>query len=75
MTTPHGRVVIALLLMVLALSLMGCATSSPPPQVQPPAIPQPPAELMISPEPGLWLDSARQLFLNWRKLLTPANPA
>lgn len=74
MTTPQGRAVIALLLILLVASLMACATPSAPP-IQPPALPKPPAELMEDPQPGLWSDTVRSLFLQWQKLLTPVNPA
>jgi hypothetical protein len=43
--------------------------------VTPPKTPPPPPELMTPPEPGSWSDAVRQLFNDWQKLLTPANPA
>lgn len=75
MTTPQGRTVIALLLIVLVLSLAACATPSAPPKVQPPQLPRPPAILMEPPEPGLWSDLVQELLLRWRQSLTRANPA
>ena len=62
------------LLLALALSFIGCATQSPSPRVAPPAIPQPPPALMISPEPGTYSDAVQRLFNSWRLLLTPSKP-
>jgi len=62
------------MLTALVLLLQGCSTL-PAPVVTPPKIPPPPEALMTPPEPGQWLDSARQLFLKWQKLLTPQKDA
>ena len=76
MDTRNNAAPTLLLLLVLALSSTGCATRlpAPPSQVQPPRVQPPAAELMEPPEPGSWSDSVRQRLLQWRKLLTPANP-
>jgi hypothetical protein len=64
------------LLTLLAASLTSCAAQSPPPlQIQPPALPAVPADLMEPPEPGTWSDSVRELLSRWRKLLTGAKVA
>ena len=60
--------------LLLLLVLTGCAASSPPLIVPPAKIPPAPAELMISPEPGKWSDSAQKLFKSWLILLTPGKP-
>lgn len=63
-----------LLPLVLATSLAGCATPSPP-LVRPPAIPQPPAELMLPDDSQRWLPSVEQLFRRWLLMLRTAEPA
>lgn len=66
----------AVLLLVLALSLTGCATQWVQPKpVQPVRLPPPPAELMQPPSSGSWSESVQQLFRRWQKLLTPGTPA
>lgn len=55
--------------LLLALSLSGCATSSPP-VVQPPQIPPPPSELMQEPSKDSYSERVRQLLLQWQKMLT-----
>lgn len=60
-----------LLLLALALSLAGCATSSPPLVVKPPQIPPPPPELMQPPLPsGQSSASVQELLSRWRQMLT-----
>lgn len=56
-------------LLVLALSLAGCATSSPP-VVPPPKLPPPPSELMLEPLKGSYSERVHQLLLEWQKMLT-----
>ena len=58
-----------LLPLVLALSLAGCATSSPP-VVQPPQIPPPPPGLMQEPSKVNYSERVRALLLQWQKMLT-----
>ena len=61
-------------LLVLVMLLVSCSAQLPV-QTAPPVRPEPPSELMTPPTPGLWSDSARQLFNKWLKLLTPAKDA
>lgn len=65
------------LLLMLALSLSGCAWRSAPqapPAVEPPRLPAPPAALMESP-PQPWLPRVQGSLSQWRQTLTPAAPA
>ena len=65
-----------LMLIALALSLIGCATSSPPPAAVCPANPPPPA--LSEPMPAqTYSASAQQRISTWRQSLTatPATPA
>ncbi len=56
-------------LLVLVLSLAGCATSSPP-VVPPPKLPPPPSELMVDPPRPNYSERVHQLLLEWQKMLT-----
>ena len=57
--------------LVLSLSLIGCATPSPPPQVvQPPQIPPPPAELLEPPDlSSTYSELVQRLLQTWRQKL------
>lgn len=64
------RDALRLLPLALSLSLIGCATRSPPAAVQPAKIPPPPAELMQPAGPsGKYSESVEKLFLEWRERL------
>ncbi len=69
MQTTNARRLLPLL--VLGLSLTGCAVKSlAPPAPVPIVIPPPPVELMREPWSGSYSDSVQQLLLEWRKTLT-----
>ena len=63
-----------LLPLVLSLSLIGCATSSPPQQpavVQPAQIPPPPPEIMVEPDLSQsYSEIVQRLLSIWRQKLT-----
>lgn len=61
-----------LLPLLLSLTLIGCATPSPPPQVVKPAeIPAPPAELLEPPDLSQsYSDIVRKLLQTWQQKLT-----
>lgn len=70
-----GPAALRLMLLALATSWSGCASTLPPPNppIDPAAgLPLPAPDLMTPPKPGLWSESARQLFRRWQRLLTPA---
>ena len=72
----HALRLPAAMLMLLALSLIGCATPSPQPVVVCPANPPPPA--LSEPMPReTYSASAQRLISTWRQSLTvtPATPA
>lgn len=68
---PNSRNGRLLPLLVLSLSLVGCATSSPVPTViRPVVIPAPPSELMAEPDLSeSYSDSVQRLLLEWRQKL------
>lgn len=69
MQTTNARRLLPLL--VLGLSLTGCAVKSPSlPALVPIVIPPPPSELMEEPWSGSYSNSVQQLLLEWRKTLT-----
>lgn len=77
MHTPTTSRPHALLLLVLLMSLAGCAPLSPqqtPPAcipVQPAQIPPPPADLMTPPASGNFSERAAADMQMWRQQLTP----
>lgn len=66
----------SVLLLLLALTLTGCATQwAAPRSVAPIRLPAPPAELMEPMPSGSWSESVQQLFRRWLKLLETGKPA
>lgn len=60
-----------LLPLLLSLTLIGCATPSPPQVVKPAAIPAPPAELLEPPDLSQsYSDIVRKLLQTWQQKLT-----
>ena len=69
MSSKNARMILMPLL--LALSLSGCATNSPPLVVKPAQVPPPPAELMQELDLSeSYSDIVRRLLLDWHKRLT-----
>lgn len=64
---PPVRIGCVLLLLVLAASLMGCATTSAPPTNMP-SNPEPPPSA-LPPQPPNYSQSAREAISTWRKRL------
>lgn len=72
MRTPKNCAVRLAPLLLLAASLIGCATPSPPmpPIVSPsPKVPAPDPRLM-TPEPAIYSDSVRKSLSKWADMLT-----
>lgn len=58
-------------LLVLAVSLTGCAPLLPPVQAAPPKIPPPAPELMEAPDLSVsYSEAVRKLLSDWQRLLT-----
>ena len=67
MSTPGRPLRLAALLLLLAASLTGCATCSPPVQ---PTLPPVPAELMQPPPNEAWSETVQKLLQEWQQRLT-----